>query len=83
MRAYYTVLYILIKILQPFNSKLIYYLAVIANYNSLIARYIVALVSSREVVLTREDDKRRDCPPGCVNSLDYYSPLAITWLYRL
>jgi hypothetical protein len=83
MRAYYTVLYMLIKMLQPFNSKLICCPAIVADYNSPIARYIVALVPSREVVLTHEDNERQDCPPSCVDSLDYYSPLAITWLYRL
>ena len=68
--------------LQPGNSKLIIRLAVIANPNSLVARYIVTLILGREVVLASEDNEGRDCPPSSVNSVDRRHPLTIAWLDR-
>ena len=82
-RAYCPPLCMLIKVPQPCNTKLVCCLAVVADCNSPITRYIVVLVLGREVVLASEDNEGWNCPPSSVNSLDLRNPLAITWLDRL
>jgi hypothetical protein len=76
-------LYILIKVLQPLQAKLIYCPAVLRDRNNLIMWQAALLVPGREVVLTLEDDKGRDRPPYRVDALDYRSLLSITLLHRL
>jgi hypothetical protein len=48
---------ILIKVLQPLQAELIYYLAVLRNSNNPIVRRAALLILSREVVLALEDNK--------------------------
>ena len=71
------------KVPKPGQTKLVGSPAVITKRNNPIARYIVALVPGREVVLASEDDEGRDRPPSSADSLDHRSPLPIAWLYSL
>lgn len=68
------------KVPQPLNTKLISYLSILTQCDSLVLRYIITLIPRREVVLARKDNKRQNRPSICVDSLDCCSLLTITWL---
>jgi hypothetical protein len=74
--AFRTVLCIAFKVLQLFESKLIYSLSVFANTKTLIAWNLVTILRLK-VVLSAEDHERQDHPALRVNSLDYRNPLTI------
>jgi hypothetical protein len=48
---------VLVKVLQPLQTKLIVCLAVLRDSNNLVVRYTWLLVLGREVVLALEDNK--------------------------
>ena len=79
MYAYYTMLRMPIKVLQPLNTQLISRLAILAQRDSLFLWYIMELSSI--VVLSSKYNKRQNRPALRVYTLNYYNLFSITQLY--
>ena len=68
-----------IKVLQPLNTQLISYPAILAQRDSLFLQYIIELGSI--VVLSSKYNKRQNRLALRVYTLNYCNPFLITWLY--
>jgi hypothetical protein len=53
----YSLLYMLIKVLQPLQAKLIYRPAVLRDCNNLVIRQILLFILGREVIAALKDNK--------------------------
>ena len=74
---------VLIKVLQPLDSKLIVGPAVVRDTYNPVVRYTRLFVLGREVVLAREDNKGWDRPALCIDALDDTGPLSVALLHCL
>jgi hypothetical protein len=79
----YSLLCMLIKVLQPLQAKLICRPAVLRDCNNPVLRQILLFVLSREVIAALEDDEGWNSPPYRVDALDDCCPLSIALLYYL
>ena len=79
--AYYSTVYILNKVPQLEFSIVVSSLAIVA-YTKRLVRQKVLLILSRDVVLSYNNQVKQNSLTSSVNSLDNYSLLIITQLYR-
>ena len=73
----------LVKVLQPLNTKLICCPAVLRDPNNPILRQVFFLVLGGEVVLASKDNKGWNRPLYCVDALNSCNPLAVALLHCL
>jgi hypothetical protein len=83
MAANSALLCVLVKLLQPLQSKLIICPAILRDADKPVARYTQLLVPGREVVLALENDKGRDSLLYRVDIYDDTSLLLVALLYCL
>ena len=83
MAANSALLCVLVKVLQPLQTKLIVCPAVFRDSDDPVVRYTWLLVPGREVVLALEDDEGWDSPPHRVDAFNDTSPLSVTLLHCL
>jgi hypothetical protein len=74
---------VLVKLLQPLQSKLVICPAIVRDVGNPVARYTQLLVSSREVVLALEDKRGWNRLPYCVDACNDTGPFSVTLLHCL
>jgi hypothetical protein len=69
-----------IKVLYPLKACLVIGPAIFRYCNSPIAREVAFLIPTREIILTRNNDKRRQRPPFRIDRLNRYNPFSVSRL---
>ena len=83
MAANSALLCVLVKVLQPLQTKLIVCPAVLRDVDNPVARYNWLLVPGREVVLALEDDEGWDSLPHRVDAFNDTGLLLVALLHCL
>ena len=74
---------VLVKVLQPLQTKLVVCPAIPRDVDNLVTRYTQLLLPGREVVLALEDDEGWYSPPYRVDAFNNTSPLLVALLHCL